>query len=122
MQLPESEFAIMNYIWSAEPPVTTAMVMEAVGNERAWKPQTCLTLVARLIERGFLEARKGKGREKTFSPLISRREYLQMETSTFMKQVHGKSLSSLLASLTGMQLSDKDKTELRQWFDKLTEE
>ena len=49
MQLPESEFAIMNYIWSAEPPVTTAMVMEAVGNERAWKPQTCLTLVARLI-------------------------------------------------------------------------
>lgn len=45
-----------------------------------------------------------------------------METSTFMNQVHGRSLSSLLASLTGMQLSDKDKTELRQWFDKLTEE
>ena len=45
-----------------------------------------------------------------------------METSTFIKQVHGKSLSSLLACLTGMQLSDKDKSELRQWFDQMTEE
>ena len=33
-RLPDTEFEIMSYIWDREPPVTTTMVMEALGRER----------------------------------------------------------------------------------------
>lgn len=121
-RLPEAEFAIMKYIWGVTPPVTSAMVMANVGLARGWKPQTGLTLLARLCERGFLSTQKGPGREKTFTPLISREQYLEMETSAFVSDVHGRSVSSLLASLSREKLTDRDVDELKSWFDRLTQE
>ena len=118
-RLPEAEFAVMKAVWAADEPVTSARIMEEVGRERGWKPQTLLTLLARLTERGFIEARPGKGREKLFACLVSREEYLARETSAFMDEVHGRSVGSLLAALNREKLSEKDMNELQAWFDRL---
>ena len=118
-RLPEAEFAVMKVVWSADGPVTSAQIMEEVGRERGWKPQTLLTLLSRLTERGFIEARPGKGREKLFACLVSREEYLARETSAFMDEVHGRSVGSLLAALNREKLSEKDMNELQAWFDRL---
>ena len=118
-RLPEAEFAVMKVVWSADGPVTSARIMEEVGRERGWKPQTLLTLLSRLTERGFIEARPGKGREKLFACLVSREEYLARETSAFMDEVHGRSVGSLLAALNRERLSEKDVNELQAWFDRL---
>lgn len=67
-RLPDTEFEIMTYIWDREPPVTTTMVMEALGRARGWKIQTVVTLFARLTERGFLRVERGSGRERRFIP------------------------------------------------------
>ena len=99
-RLPDTEFEIMDYLWDQEPPVTTGMVMDKIGRERGWKIQTVVTLFARLTERGFLRVEKGSGRERLFYPIISREEYLRMETETFVQRYHKNSFSSLLAAST----------------------
>ena len=121
-RLPEAEFTVMKAMWAAGAPVTSAEIMRSIGEERGWKPQTLLTLLSRLTERGFITARAGKGREKLFSTLISREEYLARETSVFMDEVHGRSIGSLLAALNREKMSASDLQELQNWFDQLKRE
>lgn len=121
-RLPEAEFTVMKAMWAAGTPVTSAEIMRSIGEERGWKPQTLLTLLSRLTERGFITARPGKGREKLFSTLISREEYLARETSAFMDEVHGRSIGSLLAALNREKMSASDLQELQNWFDQLKRE
>ena len=118
-RLPEAEFIVMKEIWESGSPVTSAQIMNKIGLDRGWKPQTLLTLLSRLTERGFIEVRPGKGREKLFTALVSRDEYLARETSAFMDEVHGRSISSLLAALNRETLSDSEMNELQVWFDRL---
>ena len=53
-RLPDSEFEVMKVIWSNEPPITTLQIMEKLDSGKDWKPQTVLTMLVRLIEKGFL--------------------------------------------------------------------
>ena len=118
-RLPEAEFAVMKAIWAAGEDATSADIMKRVGDARGWKPQTLLTLLSRLTERGFIAARPGKGREKLFSARITRDEYLARETSAFMDEVHGRSVTSLLAALNREKLTESDLSALQSWFDTL---
>ena len=120
-RLPDSEFEIMDYLWSLEPPVTTGMVMEKMGREKGWKIQTVVTLFGRLTERGFLREERGSGRERAFYPIISREEYLRMETESFVQRYHKNSFSSLLAALHSERLTEDDLDELSQWLDSMKE-
>ncbi len=118
-RLPDTEFEIMDYLWGLEPPVTTSMVMEKLGRERGWKIQTVVTLFARLTERGFLRVERGSGRERFFYPIISREEYLRMETESFVERYHKNSFTSLLTALESERLSEADLDELSQWLDQM---
>jgi len=112
-RLPDTEFDIMNLIWDSEPPVTTSTVMDTLGRARGWKPQTVVTLFGRLVSRGFLAVKKGRGRSHQYRPLISRQDYLQMETNAFFDRYHGRSLGSLIASLNDGELTRDDIEELQ---------
>lgn len=120
-RLPDTEFEIMDYLWDQEPPVTTGMVMDKIGRERGWKIQTVVTLFARLTERGFLRVEKGSGRERLFYPIISREEYLRMETESFVERYHKNSFTSLLSALHREQLTEGDLDELSQWLENMKE-
>ncbi len=114
-RLPDTEFEIMDLIWNSAPPVTTGTVMETLGRERQWKLQTVVTLFGRLCERGFLRVQKGIGRSHHYFPLISRQDYLAMETEAFLHRYHKRSVVSLLVSLGEADLSDTDIEELRSF-------
>jgi len=121
-RLPDSEFDVMQVVWDQEPPVTTGALMQLLGNERGWKVQTMVTLLARLTERGFLRVEKGMGRERYFYPAISRDEYLRMETESFVSHYHKKSISSLIASLTHDRLTEKELDELSDFIQRARKE
>ena len=114
-RLPDAEFEIMENIWEMEEPVTTSMLMQRVGKQKGWKIQTVVSLFARLTERGFLRVEKGQGRERDFYTVISRDEYLRMETESFVNHYHKKSYLSLLNSLHRDQLTAEDLDELSAW-------
>ena len=112
-RLSDTEYEIMDYVWSLEPPFTTTAVMEGIGNERGWKMQTAVTLLNRLMDRGFIRAeRPEKGRERRLYPEISREEYLRYETDSFVSHYHKSSVASLIGSLRRESLSERDLDEL----------
>lgn len=115
MRLPDTEFEIMDYLWDQRPPVTTSMVMDKLGRSKGWKIQTVVSLFGRLTERGFLRVEKGAGRERAFYPIISRSEYLKMETRCFIDHYHKNSYASLLGALQADSLSESDLDELTAW-------
>ncbi len=115
-KLPDTEFEIMKVVWANEPPITTNMIMEQFGNRRGWKAPTTISLMLRLVERGFLRTEK-TGKERTYFPLISKEDYLKFETGDFMERFHGNSFASLVATLyDGKKIKDSDLDELAKWL------
>lgn len=114
-KLPDAEFDIMKMVWANKPPITTTIIMEQLGKEKDWKIQTVVSLMNRLVERGFLRSEK-HGKERTYFPLVNKDDYLKFETGNFMKQYHESSLFNLINTLyDDKALSDEEIDELLQW-------
>lgn len=115
-KLPDAEFEIMRVVWANEPPITTSIVMEQLGKEKEWKAQTIITLLSRLVDRGFLRTEK-KGKERTYYPLVEKEDYLKFETGDFIERYHENSFTSLISTLYhGKKLKEDDLDELIQWL------
>ncbi len=111
-KLPDAEFDIMKVVWANEPPITSVMIMEQLGKARNWKIQSVITLLLRLVERGFLRTEKG-AKDRTYYPLVEKEDYLKFETDSFMKRFHDDSFKQLVSTLYGDKaLSDADVAEL----------
>ena len=114
-KLPDAEFEVMKVVWANEPPITTSMVMEQYGSARNWKHQSAISLLLRLVERGFLRTEK-TAKERSYFPLIGKEEYLKFETENFVKRFHDNSLFKLIDSLySGETLSEEDVDDLYRW-------
>ena len=113
-KLPDAEFEIMKVVWANEPPTTTNIVMQQLGNEKAWKAQTIISLMLRLVERGFLRTEKN-GKERTYFPMVERDDYLEFETSNFINQFHNNSFLDLVTTMYNNEaLSNEDIDGLRK--------
>ena len=116
-RLPDGEFTILKVIWQLPNPTTSAQIMEKLGEDNPWNPQTLLTVLARLTEKGFLESVR-KGRERQYTAIISEDEYLEVETSDFLKRYSGHSMGGLVKTLfSSNSLSDNELDELRSLLD-----
>ena len=116
--LPDSEFAIMQIIWSQASPISKTQVAALAEPHKGWKPQTVYTLLNRLTEKGFLSTEK-KGKERFYTFLVAQEDYLNQETDRFMKTVHKNSLTGLMNALfANNQFSKEDLSELEQWLKK----
>lgn len=114
-KLPDAEFDIMKVVWTNEAPITTNIIMEQLGNEREWKAQTIISLMLRLVERGFLRTEKN-GRERSYFPLVDKEDYLKFETGNFIKQYHDSSFLNLINTLyDDKTLTDDDIDDLLKW-------
>lgn len=114
-KLPDAEFDIMKVVWANKPPITTSIIMQEHGSAEGWKVQTAITLLLRLVDRGFLRTEK-IGKERTYFPLVEKEDYLKFETGNFIKQFHNNSLLNLVSTLyKGEALSGEDIEELLDW-------
>ncbi|MCL2386350.1 MAG: BlaI/MecI/CopY family transcriptional regulator [Defluviitaleaceae bacterium] len=113
-KLPDAEFDIMEVVWANEPPITANIVMKQHGNNEGWKVQTAITLLLRLVERGFLRTEK-IGKERTYYPLVNREDYLKFETGNFLNQFHNNSFLNLVTTMYNNDaLTDEDINGLRK--------
>lgn len=114
-KLPDAEVDIMKVVWANDPPITTPIIMEQLGKEKEWKIQTVVSLMLRLVERGYLRTEK-RGKERTYYPLIGKEEYLKFETGNFMRQYRDSSLFNLINTLyDGEALTDGEIDDLLKW-------
>lgn len=114
-RLPDAELEVMQAVWSLTPPVTAAEVQRRVPSD--WKATSVLTFLSRLCEKGFLACEK-EGRQNQYTPRVTRREYLQRESRSFIERVCGGSVKNLVASLSDAgALTAHDLDELRAFLD-----
>lgn len=115
-KLPDAEFELMQIIWQNPSPISTNQIIDRMDEADRRKPQTVLTLLTRLIERGFLESQR-VGKERIYTPRISQDEYLTFESSQFMRRFHANSFVSLVNTLyEGHQMTDENIQEIRDWL------
>jgi len=115
-RLPDAEFEIMKTIWRSELPITTLQIMERLDSSKKWKSQTVLTMLVRLIEKGFLTSVR-VGRERSYDVAVSEEDYMSIETGDFAARYRGNSLGSLVKTMyDGKELSQEDMNELREWL------
>ena len=69
-RLPDAEFNVMKVIWNLASPITTNKITNKLA-DNTWKPQTLLTVLKRLSEKGFLNIIKD-GKEHQYEVLIKK--------------------------------------------------
>lgn len=115
-RLPEAEYEVMNAIWNGVPPLNTAYLMEAVGKEKGWKAPTLISFLVRLQDRGYITSEK-KGKERYYTPVAEKDEYIRNITAQFIEKYHGGSFVNLLDTLYSNQnLSEGDIDDLLIWL------
>ena len=121
-KLPDAEFEIMRSIWHMTEPVTSPMLTEQLRTtlpDKDWKPQTVLTMLVRLENKGFLRSEKS-GKERFYFTVITENDYLKVERDSFRSRFSGSSFSGLVKALyDGESISDEDINELKEWLDSI---
>lgn len=116
-RIPDTELEIMQVIWNNQTPITTSEVKKILEQERPWSIGALQTLLNRLIDRGFLKGEM-KGKSKTYTPLVSERDYLVTESRSFLKRLSGNSITRLVTSLyDSKSISDEDLDELNAFIE-----
>lgn len=107
----------MKIVWKSEPPITTNKIISELDDDHKWKAQTVLTLLIRLVEKGFLTSQK-IGKERTYEPIVKEEDYLQLETKEFVKKYHKNSITSLINTFySSNDFSEDDIEDLKKWLD-----
>ena len=114
-KLPDAEFEVMKVVWANNPPITTSIIMQQHGNKEGWKLQTAISLLSRLVERGFLRTEKNS-KERSYFPMVDKEDYLKFETGKFVKQFHDNSVLNFINTMyNDKALNDNDIDELLAW-------
>lgn len=116
-RMSDAEREVMHFVWASGNSISSAALIAALKTaNKDWKPNTVLTFLARLVEKGFLTTVR-HGRANEYIPLVSKAEYKRYETRSFLNSVHGGAVKSLVAALCdGDGLTAQDLAELRAWF------
>ena len=118
MNISETEFLILNYLWSQSEPKTFSQIMEHFNSceKKDWKKQTLNTFLLRLTKKGYLIADKNAGRA-LYSPSISSEEYHQQYARQILDESFGSSLFNFISAFTGnKKLSKNEKEELLEYL------
>jgi BlaI family penicillinase repressor len=97
-RISKSERQIMEYIWKAGRPVTTAELMQNLPEGTDWSQNTVVTFLGRLVEKDVLKASR-IGRAFHYEACITEQEYRNYETKQFVKDVHKGSVFGFISAL-----------------------
>lgn len=108
----DSELEVMQVLWKKGESTSLEIVKE-VAKKKEWKNNTIMTLVSRLVSKGFIEVIRDKGDLLVYNALISETEYKTKETTNFIDKLYEGSLNNMLASFAkSKKLSKKDLEDL----------
>lgn len=119
-QLSEAELEIMKIIWEnpKEVMLFPYIMDELETRGRPCQKNTLIVLLSRLMNKGFLSARK-IGRRNEYSTLISEKDYQTAQTRNFLDKIYEGSVRGLVSNLiTGDLLTDEEYEELKTLLEK----
>ncbi len=117
-KLSETEFDIMKVIWDNPAPATTTLIMNVIGKDRAWQVPALITMLNRLIEKGFIYSEKSS-KIRNYYPLVKKQDYLEFITKEFMARYHDDSFVNFFATYYDLRMvSDETLYAFVEWVKK----
>ena len=111
-RISDAELDLMEVLWAASEPLTSAEVGERLEAQRGWSMATVKTMLGRLAAKGVVSHRED-GRRFLYSPAIEREAYVGSESRRFVERLFGGRLSPLVARLAEEDgLDAKDIAEI----------
>lgn len=115
-QISDAEWTVMKVLWDRSP-LSSREVVAALEKDTTWKPKTIHTLLARLVRKGALAARK-EGREYQFQPAVAAEDCQRSETRSFMERVFDGEMAPFLACFVrDNKLTRAEVEELKRILD-----
>ncbi len=119
-QLSDTELEIMKIVWGDPSEVTLfSYIMDALAAKgRPCQKNTLIVLLSRLMNKGFLRAKK-IGRRNEYMALVSESAYQTAQTKDFLDKLYEGSAKGLVAGLiAGDLLTDEEYAELKKLLEK----
>ncbi len=115
-KISESEWLVMQVLWS-KGPLTANEVVEELVKKTKWKPKTIKTLISRLMSKKAVTFHK-EGRMYRYYPAVSEGKCVHTETRSFLRRVYrGATRPMLAAFLEDAELSAEDVKEFKKILD-----
>ena len=112
-QLGEMELRFANLIWE-KAPIASGELVRLCAESFTWKKSTTYTMLHRLCERGFFENANG-----TVKVLITKEEYLSLQSEAFVGETFSGSLPRFLTAFSSRKpLSEEEVQALEAMIDK----
>lgn len=120
-RLGDAELDIMQIIWSADGTVNSQFVAAGLRGKRDWQLPTILTVLSRLVTKGFLSV-QNQGRSNIYTPEITELEYQEAEGKMLLEKVYNGSIKSLVRALVGAKaVTRQDISELQAYLSELAQ-
>lgn len=119
-QISDAELEIMKIVWGSPGEVTLfSYIMDGLAAKgKPCQKNTLIVLLSRLMNKGFLSARK-IGRRNEYTTLISETEYQTAQTRNFLDKIYEGSAKGLVSTLImGDLLTDGEYEELKGLLEK----
>ena len=119
-QLSDAELEIMKIVWENPSEVTLfPYIMDGLAAKgKACQKNTLIVLLSRLMNKGFLSAKK-IGRRNEYTALISETEYQTAQTKTFLDKIYQGNVNGLVCNLISEDLlSDEEYEQLKKLLEK----
>ena len=119
-QLSDAEFEIMKIVWGNPQELTLfPYIMDEMRTRgKPCQKNTLIVLLSRLINKGFLSAKK-IGRRNEYTMLISETEYQTAQTKNFLNKIYEGNAKGLVSNLImGDLLTDEEYKELKELLEK----
>lgn len=122
-QVSDYELELMKVIWANGGTALYAEIAEALSAKgRNWTKNTIITLLSRLVDKGFLKTNK-IGRRNRYTALVSEGTYQIEQTEQFLDKIYAGNVKGLVAALIqNDRLSAADYEELKAYWEKAGEE
>lgn len=117
-QVSDSELELLKIIWASGGTALYAQIMEKLAQSgRTWQKNTVITLLSRLVEKGFLKTGK-IGRRNEYTAVVSEADYQAAQTQALVNKLYEGSARDLVAALIRREaLSAQDFQELKRFWE-----
>lgn len=118
INISDSEWKVMKALW--EKPDLTLREIAAELEDTGWSYTTVRTMVARLVEKGAVNADKTDPNSFLYTPAILENEFKAKETESFLSRVFDGSVSMLVSTLArNSSLTEEEQKELMSIIEKI---
>ena len=116
-----NEWIVMGALW-AKSPATLGETIDRIGSRASWNYKTYQSYMNVLEKKGYISSEK-RGRDKFYSPAISREECITRESRAVLSKMQSDSVGLMITSMVREgDLSRSDRLELMNMLEKMLKE